>query len=374
MGEVHLQSRAPPEVQSIIRTLIAADDVAATHILGEVLRARPELLPGVISYAVPDLPYAATRPQQETTRPELDKPYAGVVQSFDASLGMGFIECPELRGVFGPDGYVHYRNLGGGTLIPGTAVSFKLAISKDNKPETVAVRRIGDASSQSSTTMSGIDHSSLGPSTSSGGHRTAGSRLTGASGIDNPLLDASILDSLRPGGNLLHPSPTQYSRLSNHPELGTSGSCEDARGPSRHSLGGGGGGGSNYFGTGAGGSGSRSMMLGELEGSLRDGFSPLVGPDKALASVGKGKTGRPPKPDEQQVLGQFVGTIKSFSAQKGFGFIDCPQTKGHFQNDVYLHNLQIGKFGVGDRVAFTAYLNRKGQPQARDLFDASWAG
>eukprot|EP00971_Amphidinium_carterae_P237077 4705289-Amphidinium_carterae.1 len=33
--------------------------------------------------------------------------------------------------------------------------------------------------------------------------------------------------------------------------------------------------------------------------------------------MGKGKNGKPPKPDEQQILGQFVGTIKSFNVQKG---------------------------------------------------------
>merc|ERR1719150_744861 len=74
------------------------------------------------------------------------------------------------------------------------------------------------------------------------------------------------------------------------------------------------------------------------------------------------------KPDVQQVLGQFQGVIKSFNPKNGFGFIRCEalQAQG-YTNDVYLHHTQIGEFGPGSQVMFTAYLNKKGQPQSMEL-------
>jgi cold shock CspA family protein len=85
-------------------------------------------------------------------------------------------------------------------------------------------------------------------------------------------------------------------------------------------------------------------------------------------SDGKGTQGNP---DVQQVLGQFPGVIKSFSMRDGFGFIECGSLaeKG-IQNDVYLHQTQLGACVVGDKVLFTAYLNRKGQPQAMNVSKA----
>mmetsp|Transcript_127714 Transcript_127714/g.284687 ORF Transcript_127714/g.284687 Transcript_127714/m.284687 type:complete len:115 (-) Transcript_127714:12-356(-) len=74
------------------------------------------------------------------------------------------------------------------------------------------------------------------------------------------------------------------------------------------------------------------------------------------------------KPDVQQVLGQFAGTIKSFNPTNGFGFIHCDDLKAQgYQNDVYMHHSQIGDFQPGQQVMFTAYLNKKGQPQSMDL-------
>merc|ERR1712176_1500462 len=74
------------------------------------------------------------------------------------------------------------------------------------------------------------------------------------------------------------------------------------------------------------------------------------------------------KPDVQQVLGQFLGIIKSFNSKNGFGFISCEalQQQG-YTNDVYLHHNQVGGFQPGQTIMFTAYLNKKGQPQAMDL-------
>jgi len=81
------------------------------------------------------------------------------------------------------------------------------------------------------------------------------------------------------------------------------------------------------------------------------------------------------RPDVQQVLGQFVGTIKSFNAKNGFGFIECEALMQQGRSrDVYLHHLQLGGFHANDTVIFTAYLNKKGQAQAMDLLPVNGLG
>jgi len=83
---------------------------------------------------------------------------------------------------------------------------------------------------------------------------------------------------------------------------------------------------------------------------------------------GKSKGCSKGKPDQQEELGQFQGTIKSFNAKSGYGFINCEDLKAlGCANDVFLHHQQLQEFEVGHQIIFTAYMNSKGQPQAKDL-------
>merc|ERR1711862_817131 len=100
-----------------------------------------------------------------------------------------------------------------------------------------------------------------------------------------------------------------------------------------------------------------------------------------MGGGGKGDGGAFQRRDEStmEVIGQFVGNIKSFNPQKGFGFIECDGLKAAgYTNDVYLHHTKVGSlykvgnFQAGAQVMFTAFLNARGQPQARDLQDATF--
>jgi len=82
---------------------------------------------------------------------------------------------------------------------------------------------------------------------------------------------------------------------------------------------------------------------------------------------GKGKKGK--SKDGESIGDEFVGTIKSFNAEKGFGFIECTDLKAVYGNDVFLMSAQMGEFAVGSMVQFSAYLNQHGKPQAKDLKD-----
>merc|ERR1712172_321246 len=74
-------------------------------------------------------------------------------------------------------------------------------------------------------------------------------------------------------------------------------------------------GGNGGWGDDAGGFGAFGAMMGMMSG--KGGYSPY-GDGK-----GKGKGKTPGRPDVQEELGTFTGTIKSFSEKSGYGFIDC---------------------------------------------------
>jgi cold shock CspA family protein len=65
--------------------------------------------------------------------------------------------------------------------------------------------------------------------------------------------------------------------------------------------------------------------------------------------------------------GRFHGRIKSFNAQKGFGFIECPEAHAVYGRDVFLHKAQIGDFNIGSELSFAVEMNKSNMPQARDL-------
>jgi len=69
----------------------------------------------------------------------------------------------------------------------------------------------------------------------------------------------------------------------------------------------------------------------------------------------------------QQQPGKFAGRIKSFNAEKGFGFIECAHTFAQYNRDVFLHKAQIGDVPVGSFVSFTCEVNKQGMPQAKEV-------
>lgn len=72
--------------------------------------------------------------------------------------------------------------------------------------------------------------------------------------------------------------------------------------------------------------------------------------------------------NSEQVIGDFQGFVKSFNEKNGYGFIYCEDLAAlGYQTDVFLHHAQMAGYAVGAQVSFTAFLNGKGQPQAKDL-------
>jgi len=82
---------------------------------------------------------------------------------------------------------------------------------------------------------------------------------------------------------------------------------------------------------------------------------------------GKGKGQESKVDDSGGVLGEFVGTIKSFVDSKWYGFIECPEVGALGYKDVFLHGDQKRGYQIGHKVKFTACLNKEGKVQAKDV-------
>jgi len=79
----------------------------------------------------------------------------------------------------------------------------------------------------------------------------------------------------------------------------------------------------------------------------------------------------PPSQSPTEELGNFIGTIKSFNVDKGFGFIDSPDLKAQgYAMDAFLDKDFLAGFKAGDMVSFAAFLSGS-KLRARELKDAS---
>jgi len=66
----------------------------------------------------------------------------------------------------------------------------------------------------------------------------------------------------------------------------------------------------------------------------------------------------------------LAGTIKSFDAEHGYGFISSPEVQATYGRDVFLHSKQIKHFRPTDHVIFSVQINTQGHPQAYNLQEA----
>merc|ERR1719336_1077911 len=64
---------------------------------------------------------------------------------------------------------------------------------------------------------------------------------------------------------------------------------------------------------------------------------------------------------------KYQGWVKSINAEKGFGFIMCPQTYAQHQRDVFIRKADLTNLSVGSYVSFNCEINRQNKPQAKDV-------
>ncbi|CAK9065312.1 Hypothetical protein SCF082_LOCUS33451 [Durusdinium trenchii] len=106
----------------------------AIQLMARCRPSGPELAPGVVNGAVPDLTYA---PADSLTK----RRATGRIKQVTGATGVGFIDCPELKAVFGHDVYVHKNQVGAFPI--GTEVNFAILLSKDMKPQAFDLQPTG---------------------------------------------------------------------------------------------------------------------------------------------------------------------------------------------------------------------------------------
>jgi len=63
----------------------------------------------------------------------------------------------------------------------------------------------------------------------------------------------------------------------------------------------------------------------------------------------------------------YNGTLKSFNAQKGYGFLSCPEAVQFYGQDIFIHKNWVPcPHSIGQSVEFKIVLSARGQPQADD--------
>jgi cold shock CspA family protein len=73
----------------------------------------------------------------------------------------------------------------------------------------------------------------------------------------------------------------------------------------------------------------------------------------------------------RQTVSRYLGTVKSYSSERHFGFMTCPDVQT-VQGDVFFDQHQVvsapsGALLAGTTTEFTMVYNQKGQPQARQI-------
>merc|ERR1719265_175301 len=101
-----------------------------------------------------------------------------------------------------------------------------------------------------------------------------------------------------------------------------------------------------------------SMMGGKGDMMGGKGWGGGKGDMKGGKADGKSAGKPPPSTGEA-----YVGIVKSFNAQKNYGFIECEDTKEMYGCDVFCHGSQIADKEIGSMVHFEVGLNKEGKPQ-----------
>eukprot|EP00928_Gymnodinium_smaydae_P035547 TRINITY_DN249_c0_g1_i1.p2 TRINITY_DN249_c0_g1~~TRINITY_DN249_c0_g1_i1.p2 ORF type:complete len:366 (+),score=106.01 TRINITY_DN249_c0_g1_i1:61-1098(+) len=328
--------------QAAIEAMKALSDQELLDSLARVLEERNVVLQGLVDWAAPEHAYV---PAKAIT----DHRFEGVVKSYSATAGYGFIDSPSIKEAFGNDVFVHGGQLGSNKV--GTKVNFAVLLSKDHKPQAFDVTE-GAASTYRQAQRQSADFAA-GKGKAQPSFGKAGKGPGGGDGAGWAATQAAQVWNALAGD-------------------GGSGGWDGSWGGAGNNAWGGGGGENAWFGSQGDG------KSGGCKGGGKDAQSKGSASNGKASGGKKGGKGDSP-PSMQDMAGvtdrRFEGTIKNFNEKNGFGFIASPEIVSIFQAeiDVFLHHQQIGDFSVGDAVSFAVILNRDGKPQAKELKPAQAA-
>lgn len=250
-----------------------------------------------------------------STAPVDGRRYRGFIKVFNAAKGYGFIRSQEVFEKFKSDTFLHKSQMG--EFNPGDKVTFTMRANKQEKPQATDLKpwtEADKAEDAAETAEKRKGREVVRPSFEGYVKRVETSVVDGKTAAKFAFIHSPEVFDLY-GADVFVPGTCIASK---HPELGV---------------------------------GDRVTFT--FQESNR-------GTPQVIAL-----TVLPQDDDEEdQTMQLMSGTIKSFDADKGYGFIACPEAQKAFGRDVFLHRRQVKNFKTGDNVIFRVKMNSSGNPQA----------
>lgn len=324
MPDSHGEVRTPEVISHALKNL---DDAALVRVLGNLMSSHPQVAPRIVNMALPELTFLPTKAL-------VAKRSLGVIVQVGNDGGM--IECPELEAAFGSAVLVGRNQLGPYTV--GQEVSFAVTINEDNKPQAFDLQVIPGLGAAATSLAAGVLPLPLLP---------LPGLLPGLPGLPGALPGATLPPGLPAGLPATLPGALPGATLPGLP------AALSAALPAGLPL----------------------PMPGLLPGLAAGTLPPELPPQPApVVKTPPAPVQTPTQsPNGDQILGTFLGVVRTVDEDKGFGFITSDQLRGQGINeDCYVHKHYLGReFNVGSEVSFTAFLDaRNGRPRAKDLKDA----
>eukprot|EP00928_Gymnodinium_smaydae_P046979 TRINITY_DN31323_c0_g1_i1.p1 TRINITY_DN31323_c0_g1~~TRINITY_DN31323_c0_g1_i1.p1 ORF type:complete len:479 (-),score=61.92 TRINITY_DN31323_c0_g1_i1:49-1485(-) len=353
----------------------AADDQSVLDMICNEISQRPHLALPILEWMIPEVTFA---PSKSLTGPG-SKRFVGKIGPVNPEKGYCFLSCPEASEIFGIDVFLHSAQRGAFEV--NQDVDFAVLLNKDGKPQAFDLTPVGAPVASGKGWQKGEAYGASGKQGWQKGDAPGqkGGQTSGYKGWQKG--DAAF--SLKGGYT------SDYTKGKSSSWKGDSGKGSGAVSE-----------GERYTGT------LTSFLPAKNYGFVHsEDIFAVYGKDLWLHGDQKGnfeigdpvsftlvlnKDGNPQAVDlhpansraaaRQPVVSsvrhapsntdgaeRFVGTITSFYPQKGFGFIQCPETYAEYSKDLWVHHAQVGNFVIGDQVSFSVILNKDGNPQAIDL-------
>jgi len=244
--------------------------------------------------------------------------YYGTVKSFNARKGWGFLECTETQQIYGKDILVQKAELPA-QAFPGDSVSFSVTQGK-NGVIAVSVQLLDKDG------FTPVASGSYTGSVKSFSHQSGWGFVECAETQQMYGKDIMILEK-ELNGQPVSPGDTMSFSV-----------MQGRKGPLATNI---------QVLTSGGGHVGNVGLQGAI-GAMR--------PKAPVQVVSAGKRAR------EEADGCFVGTIKSFNTQRGWGFIECAETQSIYGKDIMVLKEELGPWGgaPGMQVSFTVGRGKTG--------------
>lgn len=341
-------------------------DEQVFHSVCQAIMQRPAIAIQVVRWLIPDYCFGPS-----TSLTERPVRYTGTIKSFVQKTNFGFVTSPAIQQQFGTDVWIHRAQLS--VFKVGDLVNFAVLLNKEGKPQAFDLCNPDEFKEQESTPIMPLAAAEAALLGMASGQIITG--LPSPAGTTSSIGAAPATDGQQPAaGPYVDVSQIDTGALTSRRYKGSMKSFDQAKGygfitcPELYQL----------FqkdvyvhfrqceGFTAGCEVTFSITMG------KSGMGPQalnLQAHEPLAQ-GSGFLGGQCLGTDAQGKKRYVGVIKSFNTQSGFGFIACPEIHAEHDRDVFVYhrNFQQGMdVSVGNVVTFTKLINKDNHPQAIEV-------